>query len=198
MRFILLISITLFATTAHTAPSSRTVAKRKPAAVVFVIDRSASMAGKKLEHAKQAVLAGIEVLAADDVVSVIAASAKSRVVVRYGMKSQRHYLAKVIGLVASTDDERFDDPFEDAHVLLADDKRRRHVVLITNAPVFKRGVPHGLRKLAKTDVTLTLIGLAGSDRPTRVVDQGDWILVLVDDSESLPRVVETALRSAVP
>ncbi len=46
--------------------------RRVPVNVSFVIDRSGSMSGQKLEDAKQAALMGIERLSDDDIVSVVA------------------------------------------------------------------------------------------------------------------------------
>ena len=55
--------------------------KRAPVNVAIVIDRSGSMRGDKLAHAKQAAIMAINLMGADDIVSVVAYSDKVDVVV---------------------------------------------------------------------------------------------------------------------
>lgn len=54
-----------------TAPGGATAKKRSPVHVSFVVDRSGSMAGAKLDLAKTAVLQAVEALRADDRFSVV-------------------------------------------------------------------------------------------------------------------------------
>jgi Ca-activated chloride channel family protein len=65
MRWIVL-ALAAFAAVADAAP------KRKPGAVVVVIDRSGSMQGPKLEAAKAAALATLDALAPDDQIAIVA------------------------------------------------------------------------------------------------------------------------------
>ncbi len=55
-----------------TGASAEDVGRRTPVNVCFVIDRSGSMSGQKLEDAKAAALTGIDRLGEDDIVSIVA------------------------------------------------------------------------------------------------------------------------------
>src|SRR5206468_2048062 len=69
---------------------------RAPANVAIVLDRSGSMSGDKIQHAREAAVAAIERLGGDDIVSVIAFDdAVTTVVPATKLKSREEVIAAI-------------------------------------------------------------------------------------------------------
>src|SRR5215510_12149291 len=74
---------------------------RPPTSVVFVIDRSGSMQGQKLETAKEAVLAAIDALGPNDVASLVVFDSEAQIVFRDQPKTKRAALKKHVPALTS-------------------------------------------------------------------------------------------------
>ena len=74
---------------------------RPPVNVAIVLDRSGSMSGQKIEHAKKAAMKAIDYLGTDDIVSVVAYDHNVRVLVPATKVSDKADIKKRIGFLQS-------------------------------------------------------------------------------------------------
>ena len=75
--------------------------KRAPANIAIVIDKSGSMSGKKIARAREAAIAAIDRLSANDIVSVVTYDTDVRIVVPATKVSDKHVIFNKIRSISA-------------------------------------------------------------------------------------------------
>lgn len=173
--------------------------------LVLAIDKSGSMAGAKLELAKEAAKATAELLAPDDYLGVIAFDSAPHRVVR--MQSARNRLgirrdiARITAGGGTAIFPALDAAYQDLTVTRA---RIKHVILLTDGQAPEEGIPELTRLMRAEGITVSTIGL-GADVQRGLLESiaalGGGRSHFTNDPNHVPRIFmhETTLvsRSAI-
>ena len=195
MRTLVIVAILALAVAGEAAPS-----KHRPAALVLLIDRSGSMQGTKLEAAKSAALAAIDVLDATDQVAVITLDSEAKVVVPLQAASNRKQIAQLLAKVDAGGGTAFLPGLSAALAALADSKAAtKHVLLFSDGEAPTEGIPELIAKLRAANVTVSTVGVAGADKAflTKISDSGAGHGYFVGDLTVLSKVFARDVADAL-
>jgi len=164
--------------------------KRPPTSVVFVIDRSGSMQGGKLDTAKQAVMAAIDALGPQDVASLVMFDSEATVVFRDQPKTKRAAIAKLVADVKAGGGTNFYPGLRDAFDILRASKKRKHVILLSDGETPSDGLAELVTDMAAAKITLSAIGVEGADREllATLANDGGGRLWVPGDIYTLPKL----------
>lgn len=176
---------------------SRVESTHEPTASVFLIDRSISMQGPKLEAAKELARASIELLPTDDTVAVVAFDKVAEVIVRSVYASNRMRISNEISRIASADGTDLVTGLGKARKVLDDAKATvEHVVLLSDGSAPSEGVAERAAELRGAGITITVvaIGAEEGDRKmlAKVAEIGEGRFYVLDDlgsASSLAKMV---------
>jgi Mg-chelatase subunit ChlD len=177
--------------------SSGTV-RRDSLAIVFAIDRSYSMQGAKLEMAKEAARAGVDVLDTDTYVAVVAYDSDASVLVRPQQASNRMRISTEIARLTAGGGSNTYTGLKEAYELLKDiNATQKHVVLLSDGDARTDGVPDVLQDMRAANITVSAVGVQGADRDMlmMIADRGSGRLYMVEDIGAIPRIF---VREASP
>lgn len=145
------------------APSER---DEPPVALVLLIDRSGSMTGEKLQFAKQAALAVIDKLTAQDQLGVIAFDAKFDWILPLAPIDDKARVKAQVGALGAGGGTRFYPALEEAYFTLASaEAAARHAVLLTDGVSTDPDIFAALlAKARKAGVTVSTVAIGkGAD-----------------------------------
>ncbi len=112
------------------APSEK---EEPPVALVLLIDRSSSMIGEKLDYAKQAALAVIDKLTANDQLGVIAFDARYDWILPLAPLKDKAQVKATVGSLGAGGGTKFAPALEEAYYALgSSDSTIRHEILLTD------------------------------------------------------------------
>ena len=170
--------------------------KRPPTSVVFVIDRSGSMQGVKLDTAKKAVMAAIDALGPNDVASLVVFDSEATVVFRDQPKSKRTELKKLVDGVLSGGGTNYFPGLHEAFEILKDSKKRKHVILLSDGEAPSDGLEELVTQMAAARITASAIGVDGADRQLleMIASTGSGRLWMQTDVLTLPQLFVKELR----
>ncbi|NVB84275.1 MAG: VWA domain-containing protein [Kofleriaceae bacterium] len=176
---------------------SRVESTHEPTASVFLIDRSVSMQGAKLETAKELARASIELLPGDDTVAVVAFDKAPETIVRSSYASNRMRISTEISRIASADGTDLVKALGQARRILDDAKATvEHVVLLSDGAAPSDGVAERAAELHGAGITISVVAI-GADEPGRkmlakLAEIGEGKFYVLDDlgsASSLPRML---------
>jgi Mg-chelatase subunit ChlD len=161
-------------------------------ALALVIDGSGSMAGAKIELAKEAARATAELLSSRDALAVIAFASQPERVVRMQNASNRTRISQNIGRMQAQGGTAIfpalDAAFQD---LLTTTARLKHVILLTDGQTQESGIPELVQAMHAEGITLSTVGL-GSDVNRGLLQQlaseGGGRAYLTTDPSNVPRI----------
>ncbi len=172
-----------------------TLKNRRDFALILLIDRSASMAGPKLEMAKAAALNAVNELEAGDSVGILAFDESPYWIVDLMVlkKDKTEVLERLrqLALGGGTDVRA---ALEEVHQLLSSKQMniRRHLILITDGLTSEHGLLDVTNRLAAMKVTLSTIAI-GRDANVPILDQmrqiGQGEFHVIQNFNELPRIV---------
>lgn len=174
-------------------------------AIALVIDKSGSMEGEKIELAKEAARATVELLGPSDSIGVIGFDANPNRVVRMQSAGNRLQILRDIGRLAAGGGTAIfpalDAAFSDLETVRA---RFRHVILLTDGNTDEAGIPSLAAAMRAAGITVSTVGI-GSDVNrallTEIADVGGGRSHFTADARNIPRIFvrETteAMRNSV-
>jgi len=174
-------------------------AGREPAqapslAIVFVLDRSASMTGKKIESLKEAAAVSVEVLDEQDLIGLVAFDTAYEWIVPLGPAEDKEWIyGRIAALQASGGTDLLPALTEAFHKLNGVEAKLKHIVVFSDgkALVHELEFPRLLEQIREGGITLSAIGIgegANTEFLSSLAEQGGGRLYLVKDPEELPRV----------
>ena len=152
--------------------------KPRPKAVVFVLDRSGSMAGKKIEQAKNALTFVLNNLRDDDTFNIIAyddrVEAYKPELQRYG-SSSRDEAIRFVANIREGGSTNINDALKSALGMLTDDSRPSYVIFLTDGlptagETAELKIADNARQANKTRARIFSFGV-GFDVNTRLLDR---------------------------
>jgi uncharacterized membrane protein/uncharacterized protein YegL len=161
-------------------------------ALSLLIDCSGSMAGVKIDLAKEAARATVEVLSEQDLIEVIGFAGEPDRQVR--MQSARNRLGvtqNIARLVAQGGTQLFpalDLAYQDLTVARA---RLKHVILLTDGQTQESGIPEVIQAMRSENITVSTVGL-GRDVNRELLQTaaslGGGRAYFTDDPQNVPRI----------
>ena len=182
---------------------------RSPINLSLVIDRSGSMSGEKLARAKEAALAALNRLAADDIFSLVAYDSTVDTLVPARRVGNREAIARAIrGIRADGNTALFGGVSEGASEVRKNLEERQYsprIILISDGLAnVGPSSPDELARLGtalmKEGVPVTTIGLGvdfNEDLMTRLAQCSDGNTYFVESSADLPRIFAAELGDAL-
>jgi hypothetical protein len=172
-------------------------------ALVLVLDRSGSMAGQKLQRAREAALACAETLSESDFVGVVAFASEAETVFPFGAGAAREGLGAALSRVGASGGTRFEPAlriaFAEAEAAPAS---IRHVVLLSDGMTEDWNAidyPELVRQARTRGVTLSTVGIVapgdrGDEALAHLARWGGGRFYPVRDPDEIPQVFTVEAR----
>lgn len=179
--------------------------KEKPSlAMMLVIDKSGSMGGEKMELAKDAAKAAVELLGNKDSAGVIAFDGQSFVVSEIMSASQKGLIAERISTIEAGGGTTMYPAMEDAYAALnAATAKLKHVIILTDG-ISSPGDFDGItRQMAAARMTVSTVGVGDPDENLlkQIAETGNGRYYFTNDPQSIPQIFAketmTASKSAI-
>jgi Ca-activated chloride channel homolog len=135
-------------------------------ALALVIDRSGSMSGPKMELTKEAARGTAQMLAPDDLISVVVFDSQAHSVVRMQPASNRQRILNDIAQIrASGGTNILPGLREGFDQLLAARARKKHVIVLSDGQSPYEGIPELIDDAAAAHITVSAVGVGeGADQ----------------------------------
>ena len=179
--------------------------KEKPSlAMAIVIDKSGSMGGEKMELAKEAAKAAVELLGPKDMIGVIAFDGESYVVSEIISASQKGLVIDRISTIEAGGGTNIYPGMEDAYnALNSVSAKLKHVILLTDG-YSSPGDFEGLtRQMVSARMTVSTVGVGDADNALleNIAEMGNGRFYATTDPSSVPQIFAketmTASKSAI-
>ncbi|MSP91900.1 MAG: VWA domain-containing protein [Myxococcales bacterium] len=179
----------------HVLPVRLDVESRMEAptiAMVLCIDKSGSMAGGKMELAKEAARATAESLQHEDRIGVVAFDSEARTAVRLQRAGNRYRIATDISKLQPSGGTHIYPALEQAHqTLVAAEAKVKHVIVMTDGQAPRAGIDALVRQMRRAAITVSAVGVGTDvDRGLleAIADRGGGRAYFTDRPETLPRI----------
>ncbi len=166
--------------------------KTPSVAMVLVVDHSGSMSGLPLEMAKAAAKATVDVLASDDVISVVVFDQSPDTVVKMQPARNRARIKNLISQVQPAGGTEIFAALDRAYnIMSVTEARKKHVILLTDGRAPTGGIRELVSQMIAESITVTSVGV-GDDVDAQhlkmIADVGGGRFHEVPDPSSLPRI----------
>lgn len=161
-------------------------------AILLVIDRSGSMDGQKLELAKDAARAVVDILGPQDSVGVIAFDDVPQTVVRLQNASNRSRIRTDIGRIASGGGTNIFPALQEAYIAMLDSSARlRHVIVLTDGQAPWDGIADITSAMRSEDITVSSVAV-GREADTALLEMiaeiGGGRSYQTNDPNNIPQI----------
>ena len=161
-------------------------------ALMLVLDRSGSMAGPKMDLAKEAARATAEALGHEDRLGVIAFDNIPRAIVPLQRAGNRYRIATRIDGIAPGGGTHIYPALQMAATDLEHVRAKvKHVILLSDGQAPRNGIDALVRQMRRSGVTVTAVGVGDEvDRGLLevIADRGGGRAYFTDRPENLPRI----------
>lgn len=175
--------------------------QKSTAAVMFVLDRSASMAGRswgvtKIDLLKEATAASVQAMWPDDLVGAIAFDRASHLLMRPTpvAEAEEDLFCALRGLTPEGGTDLYPAMVEALELLRTEGARLRHIIVVSDGKTVRedRDYPALYAQIAASGIGISAIGI-GEDPDTEVLAglarAGHGELILLSDIRDLPQVL---------
>ena len=160
--------------------------------LVLCIDRSGSMSGPKLELAKDAARATAELLAADDLIGVVAFDSQATPLVRLQRAQNRVRISSDISRLVAGGGTQLLPPLQEAYQqLVSAPAKIKHVILLTDGQAEYQGIIDLVDQMVASKITVSTVGVgSGADQTllTAIAEHGNGRFYYTQDANSIPKI----------
>lgn len=169
----------------------------EPWAVVFVIDRSGSMKGAKLELAKEIARSAAEILAHNDMLGVVAVDFESALIGEVTLASNRMRISTEISRIQPGGGSNLYAGLKQSFEILQPvGAFVKHVIVLSDGQSPSDGVAELVHDMHAAGITVSAVGVQGADRNllALIADAGAGRLYMAEDIGALPKLLITERR----
>jgi Ca-activated chloride channel family protein len=161
-------------------------------ALALVIDRSGSMSGPKMDLTKEAARGTAQMLAPDDLISVIVFDSQAHPVVRLQAASNRQRILSDIAQIRASGGTNILPGLREAFdQLFAARARKKHVILLSDGQSPYEGIPELVDDAAAARITVSAVGVGeGADQTLlqMIANRGGGRFYHTRDPASIPQI----------
>jgi Ca-activated chloride channel family protein len=161
-------------------------------ALALVIDRSGSMSGPKMDLTKEAARGTAQMLAPDDLISVIVFDSQAHPVVRLQPASNRQRILSDIAQIRASGGTNILPGLREAFdQLFAARARKKHVILLSDGQSPYEGIPELVDDAAAARITVSAVGVGeGADQTLlqMIANRGGGRFYHTRDPASIPQI----------
>jgi len=161
-------------------------------ALMLVIDRSGSMAGPKLDLAKQAAIATLSVLQPDDMLGVCAFDSKPGELVKLQRASNRYGITENVSRLRSGGGTNIAAAIEYAYrELVQVDAKIKHMIVLTDGQSNRAGVIELAQQAALDRITVSTVAVgmgADTELLARVAQVADGRYYFTNSAQEVPKL----------
>ena len=161
-------------------------------AIVFTIDKSGSMGGRKIELAKGAVVSSLELVSPRDRVSVVAFDQSPSVIFPLIRASRRGEISDLVSRIRASGGTNIYPALEEAFNLLAlATERYKHVILLSDGRSQRADYETLLDRMSSAAITVSTIAIgkgADVDLLGRIARMGSGRSYFTDDPTNIPQI----------
>lgn len=161
-------------------------------ALALVVDKSGSMAGQKIELAKEAARATADLLAPSDLIGVIAFDSQPSPVVRLQRAAARARIAGDIARIVASGGTSILPALQGAFAELQPARARiKHVILLSDGQSSYNGIRELVDEMAQSRITVSTVGVGdGADRTLlgEIAEWGGGRFYFTQDASNVPRI----------
>jgi len=174
-------------------PVSFDLEKEPPTvALIIVLDKSGSMGGSKLELAKEASKAAVDVLADDHLIGLVAFDYNHYWPVRLQPAESREEINQNISMIVAGGETNIYPALEEAHNELLDvDSEIKHVILLSDGRSLPDDFATLVEKMADAEQTVSTVAVGnGADREllNQIAGWGNGRDYFIEDAARVPQV----------
>jgi Ca-activated chloride channel homolog len=161
-------------------------------ALALVIDRSGSMSGPKMELTKDAARGTAQMLAPEDLISVIVFDSQAHAVVRLQPASNRQRILNDIAQIRASGGTNILPGLREAvDELVAARARKKHIILLSDGQSPYEGIPELVDDAAAARITVSAVGVGeGADQTLlqMIANRGGGRFYHTRDPASIPQI----------
>ena len=185
-------------------PVSFTLRKRpREFAMVLVLDRSWSMRGQKIELAREAARAAVEVLTAEQEIGIVMFNDSFDWVVKLQRASAREAIRQQIATIAPSGHTIIYPAIEQAFLALLESKAKvKHVILMSDGQSYQADYEALVKRMVEARMTVSTVAVgaeADRDLLKNIAAWGKGRAYVIEDAREVPQVfVKETERAAKP
>jgi len=175
---------------------------KKPTALVFVLDKSGSMSGTKIEMARAAALASIKTLRPFDKMGVIAFDENFSWIIPIGPASELEDKSNLIDQISANGGTKIYQAVQAGFgAIVKEEATRKHIILLTDGvstPGTVEDFPRLERDALANQVTISTIGLGdyiNRDLLNEVAHKTKGKVYFVEKPALIPQIINSEVRS---
>jgi len=161
-------------------------------AIVFAVDKSGSMGGQKIELAKSALVASMELVALTDRVGVVVFDQSPKVIMPLVRASRRSEVADQVSRIHASGGTNIYPALHEAYKMLAmATERYKHIILLSDGRSQKADYENLIDQMGRLRITLSTIGIGkGADREllSQLARLGSGRSYYTDDPMNIPQI----------
>jgi len=174
-------------------------------AMVLCLDKSGSMRGRKVQLAKEAAIATLELLGPDDLVGVVTFDTNAHKVTPVKSVSNRSAIVSTVSGISAGGGTNMYPALREAHGELRKAKARlKHVILLTDGKTHDGEYASLVRRMVRDGITVSCVAVGGNADAVLLQNVSRWgrgRFYYTRDALSIPQIFAretvTAARSAV-